>query len=73
MWTSDEIQNTLLNSPFNGLPIEIILKIFGLLSVYDLGNVSLVCRYFKMIVDQDIIWKTRCNSKSILSSLFKLI
>ncbi|CAF0903062.1 unnamed protein product [Rotaria sordida] len=44
------------------MPTEMILKIFELHSVRDLENVSLVCRYFKMIVDHDIIWKTRCNS-----------
>jgi hypothetical protein len=73
VWTFDEIQNALLNSPFIRIPTEILLNIFGLLSVRDLGNISLVCRYFKMITDQDVIWKTRCNSKSSLFSLFKLI
>ncbi|CAF3681715.1 unnamed protein product [Rotaria sp. Silwood1] len=69
LWTLNETQNALLNSPFINMPTEMILKIFGLLSVPDLENVSLVCRHFKMIVDQDTIWKTRCNSKTIQLSV----
>ncbi|CAF4646506.1 unnamed protein product, partial [Rotaria sp. Silwood2] len=68
LWTVDKTQNALLNSPFINMPTEIMLKIFGLLSVRDLENVSLVCRYFKMIVDQDTIWKTRCNISTKLNS-----
>ncbi|CAF3763973.1 unnamed protein product [Rotaria sp. Silwood1] len=74
LWTLNETQNALLNSPFINMPTEMILKIFGLLSVPDLENVSLVCRHFKMIVDQDTIWKTRCNiSKKLNSKSYKQI
>ncbi|CAF1035005.1 unnamed protein product [Rotaria sordida] len=66
VWTFDKSQNALLNSPFIDIPTEIMLKIFGLLSIHDLGNVSLVCRSFKMIVDQDTIWKKKCNINSYL-------
>ncbi|CAF1315102.1 unnamed protein product [Rotaria sordida] len=62
LWTFNEAENALLKSPFINMPTEMMLKIFELLSVRDLENVSLVCRYFKMIVDHDIIWKTRCNT-----------
>ncbi|CAF1328355.1 unnamed protein product [Rotaria sordida] len=74
LWTFDETQNALLKSPFINMPTEMILKIFELLSVHDLENVSLVCRYFKMIVDHDIIWKTKCNiSKKLNSKSYKQI
>jgi hypothetical protein len=63
LWSSDETQDALLNSPFRRMPTEVIFEIFRLLSVRDLGNVSLVCRSLKMIADQDDIWKTKCNSK----------
>ncbi len=63
VWKFDETQNALLNSPFFIIPTEVILKIFRLLSIHDRRNISLVCRYFKMIVDNDNIWKTRFNSK----------
>ena len=66
LWTFDLTRNALLNSPFFVIPNEILLKIFELLSVRDLGNVSLVCRLFKMIVGQDYIWKIKCNSKLLL-------
>lgn len=64
-WTSDEMANALSVSPFQYVPNEVLLQLFGLLSVPDLGNVSLVCRKFKMIADQDEIWKLKCNRKSI--------
>jgi hypothetical protein len=72
LWRFDKTQNALLNSPFYRMPPEIMLKIFGLLSIRDLENISLVCRYFKIIIDHDSIWKTMCNSKLNLSSLFKI-
>ena len=62
-WSSAETQNALSTSAFSAIPTEIILRIFRLLSVPDLCRVSLVCRSFKMVVDQDEIWKLKCNSK----------
>ncbi|CAF3938329.1 unnamed protein product [Rotaria sordida] len=74
LWTFNEAENALLKSPFINMPTEMMLKIFELLSVRDLENISLVCRYFKMIVDHDIIWKTRCNiSKKINTKAYKRI
>lgn len=51
------------NSLFNKIPNEITTRIFRYLSVPDLRNVSLVCRSFKTIADQDEIWKHKSNSK----------
>jgi hypothetical protein len=62
-WSLDETRDSLLESSFIIIPTEIILRIFGLLSVSDLGRISLVCRRFKMIVDHDVIWQPKCNSK----------
>ncbi|CAF1275598.1 unnamed protein product [Rotaria sordida] len=74
LWTFNEAENALLKSPFINMATEMMLKIFELLSVRDLENISLVCRYFKMIVDHDIIWKTRCNiSKKINTKAYKQI
>jgi hypothetical protein len=60
VWKFDQTQNALLNSSFFILPTQVIIKIFGFISIDDRRNISLVCRYFKMIVDKDNIW----NSKS---------
>ncbi|CAF0951485.1 unnamed protein product [Adineta steineri] len=73
-WSSDEIKNALENSHFRVLPTEVILQIFKFLSVHDLGNVSLVCRRFKMVADHDEIWKLKCQSSTKLySKSFKKI
>jgi hypothetical protein len=63
-WSTDETKNALTNSAFRALPTEVMLHIFKFLNVYDLGNVSLVCRSFKMIADQDDIWKLKSKCKS---------
>ena len=63
VWSFDETRDALLESIFNQIPNEIMLRIFKLLSVPDLCNISLVCRWFKMIADQDDIWKLKCNSE----------
>ena len=62
-WSMIETEDALMASPFSCIPVEIYLQIFQLLSVTDIGNVSLVCRQFKMIVDHDDIWKLKCRSK----------
>ncbi|UJR10791.1 hypothetical protein I4U23_014978 [Adineta vaga] len=73
-WPLDQTANALVDSSFRLLPPEVLLQIFKGLSVHDLGNVALVCRTFKMIVDQDDIWKTKCNSSTkIQSKSFKEI
>ncbi len=64
-WNTSETRDALLVSPFSSIPTEIYLQIFRFLSIHDLGNVSLVCRQFKIIVDDDEIWKSKCNSKLI--------
>ncbi len=64
-WSLNETRDALLQSPFSKIPNEIILHIFRFFSVPDLCNVSLVCRYFKIIADQDQLWKSKCDSKSI--------
>ncbi|CAF3529452.1 unnamed protein product [Rotaria sp. Silwood1] len=74
VWSSSETQVALLNSPFVSISNEILLHIFRFLSVRDLGNVSLVCRSFKMVADQDEIWKPKCNtSAKLYSKSFKQI
>jgi len=62
-WTTSETRDALLNSSFSNIPNEIYLQIFQFLSIRDLGNVSLVCRQFKTIADDDQIWKSKCKSK----------
>ncbi|CAF1430270.1 unnamed protein product [Rotaria sordida] len=64
-WPFNETENALTQSVFARIPSEIMLRIFKLFSVPDLCNVSLVCRRFKMIVDQDEIWKLKCNCETI--------
>ncbi|CAF3559957.1 unnamed protein product, partial [Rotaria sp. Silwood2] len=61
IWSFSETQDALSDSLFVAIPNEILLRIFQVLSVGDLCNVSLVCRSFKMIADQDEIWKSKCN------------
>ena len=63
LWSSDESATALSKSVFGKLPTEVMLQIFKYLSVHDLGKVSLVCRSFKMIADQDDIWKLKANCK----------
>lgn len=62
-WSLDAAQNSLSESPFWTLPSEVTLHIFGHLSAHGLGQVSLVCRQFKMIADHDELWKAKCNSE----------
>ncbi|CAF1076920.1 unnamed protein product [Adineta ricciae] len=73
-WHIDQIQQTLSDSLFASLPTEILIQIFQLLSIHDLMHVSLVCRYFKFLVDQDDIWRSKCNpSNQIQSKSYKQI
>ena len=62
-WPLEEARSALCKSLFNRIPDEILLHIFRFLSVPDLCRVSLVCRSFKMISDQDEIWKAKSNSE----------
>lgn len=64
-WPLDETKAALASSDFRTLPTEVLLHIFKFLNVHDLGNVSSVCRSFKMIADQDEIWKLKSNCKFI--------
>ncbi|CAF2574018.1 unnamed protein product [Rotaria sp. Silwood2] len=64
IWSFSETQDALSDSLFVAIPNEILLRIFQVLSVGDLCNVSLVCRSFKMIADQDEIWKSKCNNSN---------
>lgn len=63
-WSLNETRGALSQSFFTNLPNEIILRIFRLLSVRDLCNLSLVCRTFKIITDDDQLWKHKLHSKS---------
>jgi hypothetical protein len=63
VWPVSETRHTLSDSPFANLPTEILIQIFRLLSVHDMENISLVCRYFKVISDHDDIWRSKCNRK----------
>ncbi|CAF1466581.1 unnamed protein product [Adineta steineri] len=67
-WSTDGTKNGLENSHFQIIPTEVILHIFKYLSVHDLGNVSSTCPSFKMITDQDEVWKLKCNSSTKLHS-----
>jgi hypothetical protein len=62
-WPIDATQNAMSESSFRTLPTEVTLEIFRYLSVHELGQVSLVCRHFKMIADHDDLWKMKCNSE----------
>lgn len=62
-WSFDKRQQALSTSPFANRPSEILIRIFQFLSVHDLGNVSLVCRHFQVISDQDETWWPKCNRK----------
>jgi hypothetical protein len=62
-WPVNQTRDALLESPFSSIPNEILLQIFQLLSIRDLGNVSLVCRVFKIIASHDEIWQSKCKSE----------
>ena len=62
-WSVNETRDALSQSFFNHLPNEIILHIFQYLSVRDLCTVSLVCRTFKILADEDQLWKVKVHSK----------
>ncbi|CAF1207901.1 unnamed protein product [Adineta steineri] len=59
IWPYTERQDALANSYFRCLPNEILIQIFRILSVHDLGNVALVCRTFKMVTDQNEVWSKK--------------
>ena len=62
--------DALSESPFSNIPNEILFQIFKLLSISDLGKVSLVCRFFKTIASQDEIWQSKCCSEFCFTLLF---
>lgn len=72
LWPSEATKDALAQSIFQKLPTEVILKIFQSLSVHELGQVSLVCRLFKMIADQDEIWKLKSNCKLKILSVISV-
>ncbi len=63
LWPTNEANDALAQSDFRALPNEVMLHIFKYLTVHDLGNISLVCRSFKMLADQDEIWKLKTKCK----------
>jgi hypothetical protein len=67
-WSLNETRDALSQSLFNNIPNEILLHLFRFFSVPDLCNISLVCRTFKMIADQNQLWKSKYDSKSKLFS-----
>ncbi|CAF1505940.1 unnamed protein product [Adineta steineri] len=67
-WSFNESRDALSESFFANIPNEILLRIFQLLSVRDLCSISSVCRLFKMITDQDEIWKFKYNTSTKIYS-----
>ena len=63
VWPYTERQAALASSYFGCLPNEILVRMFRSLPVYDLINVGLVCRTFKMVADLEEVWKHRRRSK----------
>lgn len=53
------VENT-LQSPFETLPAEILIQVFGFLSVVDAARVSLVCKRFHHISSDERLWKHLC-------------
>ena len=64
-WSLNESRDALSQSFFYNIPNEILLHLFRYFSVPDLCNISLVCRMFKIIADQNQLWKSKYDSKSI--------
>ena len=62
-WSYTERQEALASSYFRCLPNEILVRLFRSLPVYDLINVGLVCRTFKMVADLEDVWKNKRRSK----------
>jgi hypothetical protein len=62
-WSLNETRNALSLSSFNNIPNEIILYIFRFLSMRNLDNVSLVCRSFKIISNQEQLRRFKCDRK----------
>ncbi|CAF1026897.1 unnamed protein product [Adineta steineri] len=67
-WSFDESRDALSESFFANIPNEILLRIFQLFSVRDLCSISSVCRLFKMIADQDEIWKLKYDTSTKIYS-----
>ena len=63
VWPYTERQEALASSYFGRLPTEILVRLFCSLPVYDLINVGLVCRTFKMVADLEEVWKNKRRSK----------
>ena len=63
VWPNTECQEALANSDFGRLPNEILVRLFRYIPLYDLINVGLVCRTFKMVSDLEEVWKNRRRSK----------
>ncbi|CAF3929083.1 unnamed protein product [Adineta steineri] len=68
IWSFNESRNALSESFFANIPNEIRLRIFQLFSVRDLCSISSVCRLFKMIADQDEIWKFKYDTSTKIYS-----
>ncbi|CAF1339424.1 unnamed protein product [Adineta steineri] len=67
-WSFNESRDALSESFFANIPNEILLRIFQLFSVRDLCSISSVCRLFKMIADQDEIWKFKYGTSTKIYS-----
>lgn len=73
-WPNIETRVSISQSVFENIPDEILLQIFRFLSVHELGQLSLVCRHFKMLIDRDDVWQHRVNnSAKALSKSYKQI
>lgn len=56
MWLKKKPQQY-TSPPMSFMPREILCKIFSYLSVRDLGRLSLVCKLFKEVSENDQLWK----------------
>uniref|UniRef100_A0A1B6EE02 F-box domain-containing protein n=1 Tax=Clastoptera arizonana TaxID=38151 RepID=A0A1B6EE02_9HEMI len=46
----------------DSLPDDVLLWIFEYCHLIDLGNLSLVCKRFKILISQDYLWSKKCNN-----------
>jgi WD40 repeat protein len=59
-WNEQDI----IITPLHVLPTEIMVYIFGNLNLNELYRVSLVCRHFYLLVQDELLWKGICCSLS---------
>lgn len=57
-------------SPIEAIPVELFIEIFRLLEVKDLYRVSLVCKRWKLLINQENLWRLLCQRDFSGFSLF---